>query len=73
MSKPSIDAHIGARIKKLRTAHKLSPSQLAEKIGKSEPQMFRYESGTTPVPPALMVELAALFGIKNTHFMDGFK
>jgi len=64
---------VGARIKeRMATANK-TPGQVADGIGKSEAQIFRYLNGTTHVEPADLARLAQLLGCKAGDFVDGIK
>ncbi len=67
----NIDRHIGTRAKNRRVEMGLSLEQMAEKVGVTEAQMFRYESGGTPIKPKLMLKLAGIFRVDMSYFLEG--
>lgn len=67
-----IDQHIGARIRERRRLLGLSQQQLAERIGVTYPQAYKYERGTNRVPAARLPVIAAVLGVRIDYFYEGF-
>lgn len=62
---------VGARLAEKRKAAGLSPVAAGEKMGKSETQIYRYESGATRTDAPLLAEFAKLYGCKVEDFVTG--
>ncbi|KJJ65435.1 helix-turn-helix transcriptional regulator [Clostridium sp. FS41] len=50
--------YIGSKIKKLRKEKQLTQVQLAEKIGKTESSVRKYEKGLTEIPISVLEDIA---------------
>lgn len=50
--------YIGSKIKKLRKEKKMTQSQLAEKIGKTESSIRKYEKGLIEIPLSVLEDIA---------------
>lgn len=73
-AKPPVSAFnkaVGARVKALRKAHDLTDQQLADKIGRSVAQVFRYQSGDTSLDAETLVVLAGALGCSVGDIVEG--
>ena len=66
----TIDAMIGARIKKLRLRSRLSQTRLGEQIGVTYQQIHCFEKGTNRVSAARLAQLAKIFGVPVSAFYN---
>jgi transcriptional regulator with XRE-family HTH domain len=62
---------IGERIKELRTAKKLTQSELAQMVGLSYIQVGRYETGKSAPSADVLNKLAEALGTTNDFLMNG--
>lgn len=65
------DQAVGARIKALKNAAGLTDQALADKIGRSVSQVFRYQSGDTRVEAETLARLGVALGCNASDFIDG--
>ena len=61
--------NISQVIKTLRTEHKLTQKQLAEKIGSSAKNIWAYENGFSNPPLEACVKLANIFGVSIDYLV----
>lgn len=62
--------HIGDRIKFLRKQHKMSQSELAEKLGTTKQNIYKYENGiVTNIPSDKIESLAQILGTSPSYLM----
>ena len=61
------------RLAEKRKAAGISPVAAGEKMGKSETQIYRYESGATRTDTPLLAEFAKLYGCKVEDFVTGIE
>jgi transcriptional regulator with XRE-family HTH domain len=71
-SAAGIDVHIGTRLRECRVVLGISQRQLAELMGVTYRQMYKYERGHNRVPASALYELARLLHVPITFFYDGF-
>ena len=62
---------ISERIKELRTAKKLTQSELAQMVGLSYIQVGRYETGKSAPSADILNKLAEALGTTNDYLMNG--
>lgn len=67
----AIDKIIGALLSEKRKIAGLSPAEAAEKMDKSQAQIYRYESGFTRTDAPLLAEFATLYGCRVEDFLSG--
>lgn len=67
----AVDKIVGARLASKRTAAGLSPTEAGMKMGKSQAQIYRYESGATRTDTPLLAEFAKIYGCKVEDFVTG--
>lgn len=70
---PSIDAHIGQRIRLLRGVRKLSQEKLATALGITFQQVQKYERGTNRVGAGRLYEMARILSVPIGFFFDDFQ
>lgn len=69
VSKGRDAARLGAKVKALRRQQSLSQSQLAEKLGVSASYLNLIENNRRPLPAAMMIQLAQIFGVELSSFV----
>src|SRR6516225_2909049 len=63
-------ARLGAKVRALRRRESLSQVQMAERLGISPSYLNLIESNRRPLPAALLIKLARLFGV-DVHSFGG--
>lgn len=63
-----VDCFIGAEILRLRRMHKMSRVQLAQMIGVTNQQLYKYENGSNRIPIGRLMLLANALGKNLEHF-----
>ena len=63
-------AKIGERIRQRRMRKRLSLDQLGHDIGKSGPQIARYESGENEIKFGTLERIAAALGCSPVEFLE---
>lgn len=67
----AVDKIVGARLAARRVAAGLTPTEAGEKMGKSQAQIYRYESGATRTDTPLLAEFARIYDCKVEDFVAG--
>jgi hypothetical protein len=62
-------ARLGAKVKALRRQQSLSQAQLADKLGVSASYLNLIENNRRPLPAAMMIQLAQVFGVELGSFI----
>ncbi len=57
------------RIRDLREDHDLTQRQVAERLGMSQPQYFRYEQGYRDIPTDILLALAELYQTPTDYIL----
>ena len=57
------------RIRDLRDDHDLTQRQVAERLGMSQPQYFRYEQGYRDIPTDILLALAELYQTSTDYIL----
>jgi transcriptional regulator with XRE-family HTH domain len=70
-SKTSLDAHIGSRIRERRTALGLTGYQLADMVGVTYQQLFKYERGINRISAGRLYEIARALDVEITFYFEG--
>ena len=65
-----VNVLIGSRLKELRLARKYSLEYVAEKIGKSDTNIFFYENGRHTMSIPVLKKLCDLYGVDMLKFLD---
>jgi transcriptional regulator with XRE-family HTH domain len=66
-----VDRHVGARMRERRIMLGLSQQQLAELIGVTFQQTYKYEKGITRVASGHLYEIAQALRVDVGYFFDG--
>lgn len=69
----AFDRAVGARIRALKKANDLTDQQLADKIGRSVSQVFRYQSGDTSADAQTLAMLGRALGCSVAELVEGIK
>lgn len=62
--------NIGEKLREFRKASGLSQMKLADKVGVSYQQIQKYEKGTSKLSVPRLIQLADVFGVPITAFLD---
>jgi transcriptional regulator with XRE-family HTH domain len=65
------DVHIGKRIRMQRLTHRMSQTEVADRLGITFQQIQKYENGVNRVGAGRLQELANLFGVSPVFFFEG--
>ncbi len=66
-----VDIHVGQRLKQLRTARKLSQTDLGKSLELSFQQIQKYEAGSNRISASRLFELGQVLNVELTYFFDG--
>ena len=69
----AVDKIVGARLAEKRKSAGMTPVAVGVLMGKSETQIYRYESGATRTDTPLLAEFAKLYGCKVEDFVTGIE
>jgi transcriptional regulator with XRE-family HTH domain len=67
----NIDRHVGARMRERRIMLGLRQQELAELIGVSFQQVYKYEKGTNRVSSGRLYLIAQVLGVDVGYFFEG--
>ena len=66
-----IDRHVGARLRERRTMLGLTQQQVAEMLGITCQQLYKYETGANRVSAGRLHHLARVLGVEPGYFYEG--
>jgi transcriptional regulator with XRE-family HTH domain len=66
-----VDRHVGARLRDRRIMLGLSQKQLAESLGLSFQQVYKYERGINRVTSGRLYDFAQVLGVDVGYFFEG--
>ena len=66
-----IDKAVGARIRALRLARRMTQDALARQVGVQFQQIQKYESGTNRISASRLFMIAGALGVPVEHFFEG--
>lgn len=67
----ALDAHVGARLKILRTQRGLSQSELGRLLGITFQQIQKYENGANRIGAGRLWQIAQICAVDCQYFFDG--
>lgn len=67
-----LDVHIGARLRDIRAARKVSQSALADQLGLTFQQVQKYEKGLNRLSARSLFEVARFLNVPRDYFYDGY-
>lgn len=70
MSHP-VDAHVGSRLKQIRTLRRMSQTDVARKLKLSFQQIQKYEIGSNRIAASRLFELAQILDVPPAYFFEG--
>jgi transcriptional regulator with XRE-family HTH domain len=65
-----MDRHVGARIRRQRILLGLTLQQLADAVGVTYQQIYKYESGGNRVPAGRLYQFATVLAVRVDHFFQ---
>jgi transcriptional regulator with XRE-family HTH domain len=68
-----VDRHIGARLRQRRLELGLSPRRLAELVGVSYQQAYKYEAGVNRISAGRLHVTARALGVELGYFFEGLE
>lgn len=66
----SIDRHVGARVRALRTGRGMSQEVLGHLLGVSPQQIYKYETGRNGLSATRLWHVAAILGVSVNDLFD---
>lgn len=66
----SIDRNIGARVRRKREEHGVTPSDFASAVGISERALLDFEVGADRIDARIMMRLCKALGVSATYFFE---
>ncbi len=66
-----IDRHVGMRLRLLRLNHKMSQTELGDKVGVTFQQIQKYERGANRIGASRLWKLCEIFNAEPNFFFDG--
>jgi transcriptional regulator with XRE-family HTH domain len=66
-----VDAHVGKKLKQIRTLRRLSQTDVARKLDLSFQQIQKYEIGSNRVAASRLFELSQILDVPPSYFFDG--
>lgn len=66
-----VDAHVGKKLKQIRTLRRLSQTDVARKLRLSFQQIQKYEIGSNRVAASRLFELAQILDVPPSYFFEG--
>lgn len=66
-----IDRHVGMRLRLLRLNHKMSQTELGDKVGVTFQQIQKYERGANRIGASRLWSLCEIFSAEPNFFFDG--
>lgn len=70
MSHP-VDAHVGKRLKQIRTLRRMSQTDVAKRLNLSFQQIQKYEIGSNRVAASRLFELSQILDVPTSYFFEG--
>lgn len=67
----AIDRHVGMRLRLLRLNHKMSQTELGDKVGVTFQQIQKYERGANRIGASRLWKLCEIFQAEPNFFFDG--
>jgi transcriptional regulator with XRE-family HTH domain len=68
-----VDVHVGGRVRRTRQFRGMELIELADRIGVSTSQLYRYEQGMERFAPEHLLKVARVLGISPSFFFNGLK
>ena len=72
MSHP-VDAHVGKRLKQIRTLRRMSQTDVAKRLNLSFQQIQKYECGANRVTSSRLYDLSRALNVSVQYFFDGLE
>ena len=66
-----IDRHVGMRLRLLRLNHKMSQTELGDRVGVTFQQIQKYERGANRIGASRLWSLCEIFSAEPNFFFDG--
>jgi transcriptional regulator with XRE-family HTH domain len=68
-----VDVHVGGRVRRTRQFRGLELIELADRVGISASQLYRYEEGVERFQPEHLLKVAKIVGVNPSFFFNGLK
>jgi|TARA_B110000879_G_scaffold192815_1_gene259132 transcriptional regulator with XRE-family HTH domain len=66
-----VDVHVGRKLKQIRTLHRYSQTDVAQRLGLSFQQIQKYEIGSNRIAASRLFELTQIFDVSPAYFFEG--
>lgn len=70
-SSATVDTHVGARVRELRTMLGISQKRLADAVGISFQQIQKYECGANRIGAGRLYHISTVLGVPISYFFEG--
>jgi len=68
-----VDVHVGDRVRRTRQFRAMELDELADRMGVSTTQLYRYELGLERFAPERLLKAARILGVSPSFFFNGLK
>ena len=68
-----VDVHVGGRVRRTCQFRGLELTELADSMGVSTSQLYRYEQGMERFEPERLLKVARILGVSPSFFFNGLK
>ena len=68
-----VDVHVGGRVRRTRQFRGMELKELADRVGVSTSQLYRYEQGMERFAPERLLKVAKILGVSPSFFFNGLK
>ena len=66
-----VDVHVGRKLKQIRTARRMSQTDVAKKLDLSFQQIQKYEIGSNRIAASRLYELSKILEVPTSYFFEG--
>ncbi|NNE52364.1 MAG: helix-turn-helix transcriptional regulator [Sulfitobacter sp.] len=66
-----VDAHVGRKLKQIRTLRRMSQTDVARKLNLSFQQIQKYEIGSNRIAASRLFELSETLDVPPSYFFEG--
>lgn len=66
-----VDVHVGRRLKQIRTARRMSQTDVAKQLDLSFQQIQKYEIGSNRIAASRLYELSRILDVPTSYFFEG--
>ncbi|MDF1729003.1 MAG: helix-turn-helix transcriptional regulator [Sulfitobacter sp.] len=68
-----VDAHVGQKLKQIRTLRRMSQTDVARQLNLSFQQIQKYEIGSNRIAASRLFELSQILDVQPSYFFEGLQ